>query len=291
MDPWFNLPHRATNAYANAFASVLDQQLEAGRRAWIEYSNEVWNPQFQQTGFARDRGIALGINTLEGKRDDFAGMLHFYSRRSKQLFAIFEQTLGGTARLRRVMATQAVNPFLTQEILGFENGASATDVFAIAPYFGDTIVEQARRDELLALGVDGVFDWLQNDNNAVLDFGSLPSVDRFVQEQADTVAAFGIPLTSYEGGQHFIGAGSFQNDEELNALMDAVNRDPRMKTVYATYLANWRARTGGVFHHYVNSDRWSRFGRWGAKEFPTQARSAAPKYDALMSYIASEPLP
>jgi hypothetical protein len=151
-------------------------------------------------------------------------------------------------------------------------------------------VDQARRDELVSLGVDGVFDWLLNDNNAVLDFGSLASVDGFVAAQAQTLAGFGIPLISYEGGQHFIGAGAFQNDDELNALFDAVNRDPRMGQVYAAYLGNWRARTDGEFHHYVNSDRWSRFGRWGAKEFPSQPRSEAPKYDALLTFIADNPL-
>lgn len=291
MDPWFNIPHRATDSYVRGFATLLEAQLEPGRRAYIEYSNEVWNPQFRQTGYAIDRGIALGINTLEGNRDDFAGMLHFYARRARQVMDLFEETMGGTTRLRRVMATQAVNGFLTQEILNFENAAAATDVFAIAPYFGDTISDPARRDELLSLGVDGVFDWLRNDDNAVLDFGSLPSVDRAVQAQVEVLAEFGIPLTSYEGGQHFVGVFQFQDDGELNALMDAVNRDPRMKDVYAEYLANWRNRTGGVFHHFLNSDRWSRFGRWGAKEYPTQPRSAAPKYDALMDYVASAPLP
>jgi len=138
--------------------------------------------------------------------------------------------------------------------------------------------------------VDGVFDWLANDNNATLDFGSLPSIDNVVAAQVATLAPFGIPLTTYEGGQHFLAAGSVANDPELNALMDDVNRDPRMKQVYTTYLNNWQTRTGHVFHHFSNCDRWSVFGRWGSKEFPSQSMDDAPKYDALMEFIASKPL-
>lgn len=290
MDPWFNIPHRASNAYATSFAKVLQAQLEPGRRAYIEYSNEVWNPIFTQTQFATQQGIRQGINVLEGKRDDFAGMLHFYSRRSKQIFNLFQQAMGGVERIRRVMASQAVNNFLTQEILSFENGAEVTDVFAVAPYFGDTIVDSQRRAELLRLGVDGIFDWLLKDNNPILDFGSLASIDRAIGAQMEVLSAFGIPLTSYEGGQHFLAAGPFQFDPALNDLMDAVNRDPRMKTVYLRYLDQWRQRTGNVFHHFVNCDRWSPFGRWGAREFPTQPPSQAPKFSALMTYIANQPL-
>ena len=42
----------------------------------------------------------------------------------------------------------------------------------------------------------------------------------------------GIPLASYEGGQHFVGVGGLAWDEPLNQLLDAANRDARMRTVY-----------------------------------------------------------
>lgn len=288
-DPWFNVPHRADDAWVAGFAALLDAQLEPGRRAYVEYSNEVWNSIFPQTAYATRKGIEAGIDTLEGRRDAFAGMLHFYARRARQVFAIVADVMDGTDRIRRVLATQAVNPFLTREILGFEDAAASTDAFAIAPYFGDTIVSQAKRDELLALGIDGVFRWLLHDDDAVLDHGSLASVDRAIRAQAATVADFGLPLIAYEGGQHFVAAGAFQRDPALNALLDDVNRDPRIALVYEAWLDAWRAAGGSELHHFVNTDRWSIFGRWGAKEFPGQPRSEAPKYDALMRWIAQHP--
>lgn len=291
MDAWFNIPHLASNSYANSFAKLLNAQLEPDRGAFVEYSNEVWNGQFSQTAYALAQGQALHLDTLDnGNTDAATGMVRFYSKRQQEICDIFNKRMTLPNQFRCVMATQAAVPYFTDEILKFGKAAEKTDVMAIAPYFGDTIVDSAKRDELLKLGVDGVFDWLQNDNNAVLDFGSLPNIDREVEAQMNVVDRYSIPLTSYEGGQHFLAAGAFANDDALNALMDAVNRDPRMKTVYLTYLHNWASRTRNVFHHYVNTGRWSRFGRWGAKEYPSQPIGEAPKYDALMTYIDSKPL-
>jgi len=46
-----------------------------------------------------------------------------------------------------------------------------------------------------------------------------------------------------------------------------------MKTVYLTYLNNWRARSNEVFWHFTNTDRWNKFGRWGSREFSSQTRA------------------
>jgi hypothetical protein len=291
IDPWVNIPHLATDAYVRSLAALLRDQLKAGLRVHIEYSNETWNGIFVQSTYVQDRGEALGLNLPENDR--FIGGLRFYSLRAQQVFDAFDRVFGAqrASRVRRVMATQAVNPFLTQTILKFGRAANKTDAFAIAPYFGDTIVEEAKANEIKRLGVDGVFDWLLNDNNAILDFGSLASLDRAVGDQKAMVQGFGLPLITYEGGQHFLAAGSFQNDADLNAIMDSVNADPRMRQVYLNYLGNWRQRSQEVFWHYLNVDRWSRFGRWGSKQFASQTRAQAPKFDGLQTYIEQQPLP
>lgn len=294
IDPWFNIPHKANNAYVAKLADLVRDQLETGRKAYFEYSNEVWNGIFSQTEFAIKQGKKFKLNKIPEGTDDYIGMVRFYSKRSQEIFAILEKEIVDKSRFKRVMSTQAVNSGFTDEILKFKDAATVTDFFAIAPYFGDTIVTQAKRDELLRLGVDGVFDWLVNNNNSILDYGSLTAVDAKVLEQVQTASAYSIPIISYEGGQHFLGAdageGDFQSDAALNSLFDSVNRDPRMKTIYLMYLTNWRARTGQQFNHYVNCDGWSQFGRWGSKEYPSQSLTDAPKYDALMSYISSNPL-
>lgn len=290
-DPWINLPHQASDAWAATAATILREQLEPGRVAYVEYSNETWNGIFTQAEFVQDRGQALGLDQPEDNR--FIAGLRFYSQRAQQLFDQFDLVFGAARaeRLLRVCATQAVNPFLTQTILEFGEAADKCDRFAIAPYFGDTVVETERGEAFKAAGVDGVFSWLQT-GTPDLGFGSLAELDAAIAAQKETVDAFGIPLITYEGGQHFLAAGPVQFDEALNALMDAVNRDPRMKTAYLDYLDSWRTSGGDeVFWHYLHTDRWSVFGRWGSRESTTQPRAQAPKFDALQTYIENRPLP
>ena len=289
VDPWFNIPHLATDDYIKQFAGILKTQLAPARRAYIEYSNEVWNSGFSQTTYAYNQAISLGISN--SKVDNWTGMIRFYSMQSQHVFVLFESVMGGTSRIRRVMSTQAVVPYFTQVIMDYGQAAHKTDIFAIAPYFGSIISNSTQENELLTLGVNGVFDWLFNDNNAILTYGSLPFIDRVVEAQVSALKPYGVPLTTYEGGQTFVVTGSILYDKAVNNLMDAVNRDPRMKQVYLTYLNNWRNRTGQIFHHYVHACRWSVYGRWGAKEYDAQPQANAPKYDAIMTYMAKNPLP
>ena len=368
MDPWLNIPHLATIAdttnattgvvtksYVKQFAAMLKTHLEPGRKAYIEYSNEVWNFQFLQSVFASDQAnscgtqggqlcpeFALSVGKFAGENDPGAAFVRFYSKRAQQIFTIFDEVLGAQRPnlIRRVMATQAVVPYFTDQILSFGNGAAMADVFAIAPYFGDTITDfnddftpeddrffygscgtdfttpaaLTRRKAFIAAGVNGVFDWLNGVAGAPdLGYGSFKCVFPLVRQQAEVATSHGVPLTSYEGGQHFLlsPVNFFTTDPDeiaLNALFDQLNRDPRMQAAYVSYLGKWRAATntdntlnngirinaplvapdGAVFHHFTNSDSWSPFGRWGAKEFPNQVTS--PKFKALLSYIANKPM-
>jgi hypothetical protein len=293
MDPWFCIPHRATDDYVTAFATLVRDQLEASRTVYVEYSNEVWNGQFAQTGFVRDQGDALNLGMIDHDGDPGTpevenvtiGMLRFYSRRARQIHQIFTTVFGGSSRLQRVMSTQAVVPFFSQTILEFEGAAALADRFAIAPYFGDTAASADQVAAYKSLGVDGIFEWLIGARTEPRLELNLPRVDQVVASQVEVVSRFSLPLITYEGGQHFVGALGFESDPELNVIFDAVNRDPRMHDVYTTYLTNWRGRSAETFWHFASADRWSRFGRWGALEFQTQPRSDAPKFDAIHDFI------
>lgn len=50
-DPWFSMPHQGDDDFIRRFAELVEARLEPGRRVYIEYSNEVWNPQFKQHGW------------------------------------------------------------------------------------------------------------------------------------------------------------------------------------------------------------------------------------------------
>ena len=47
-EPWVNIPHLADDDYVRRFATLVRDTLPEEFRVWLEYSNEVWNSQFDQ---------------------------------------------------------------------------------------------------------------------------------------------------------------------------------------------------------------------------------------------------
>jgi hypothetical protein len=275
-DPWFTLPHQADDDFVRQFATVVRDRLDPSLRAWVEYSNEVWNGIFAQAGWARDQGRAAGLGP-----SDFEAQLQFYSRRAVQVFAIWDEVFGGTSRLVRVMASQAANSWVSEQVLGFEGAAGPSDALAIAPYLGGYLGGPSEQARVAAMSVDDLANELQT--------VALPEAQGWMTAQAAVAATNGVELAAYEGGQHLAGNGGVENDDAINALFDAVNRDPRMGDLYRAYLAAWRAAGGRFFVHFVNCAGWSKWGRWGALEFMTQPRDDSPKFDALQNFLETNP--
>lgn len=273
-DPWFTVPHLADDAYVTQLATYLRDHVDPSLRVYVEHSNEVWNGQFAQATYARDRGLELGLSS-----DAFQAQLLYHSQRSLQIFQIFETVFGDADRLVRVMASQAANPWVSTQVLDFGDALAHTDALAIAPYFGGYLGGPSEQARVAAMSVDELVTELRNE--------ALPTAAGWMTEQAAVAAARGVRLIAYEGGQHLAGNGGVENDETINALFDAVNRDARMGELYADYLAAWKTAGGELFAHFVNCGGYSKWGRWGALEYLDQPRAAAPKYDALQSFIVN----
>lgn len=285
-DMWVNVPHRATDDYVTQLATLVRDRLEAGRRVYIEYSNEIWNSQFLQGGFAEAEGLALGLDNP--RNNAFISRLRFQARRSVEIFDIFESVFGGTSRIVRVIATQAANAFTAQEALSFENAFLKTDALAVAPYM-DGAGRIGSLANLTSLSVNQIFSELRTD----LVGTATDQVRKMMQDNADVVAplvnADGAPLRliTYEGGQHLLALGPNSGGSAANNLLDNVNRAPEMRDLYHDYLCQWKAVTGGdLFMHFNDVFAYGQSGRWGALEFQDQDPATAPKFMGLSDYIA-----
>ena len=51
--PWFCIPHLADDQFVAEFAQTVKARLKPNFEVYVEYSNEVWNFQFAQTGAGR----------------------------------------------------------------------------------------------------------------------------------------------------------------------------------------------------------------------------------------------
>jgi len=85
IDPWFCLPHLADEEFIRNFTQMVKARLDPSLQIYIEYSNEVWNGQFEQSHYASEQGVKLGLGPREKPWE--AGW-HFTAVRSLEVFQI-----------------------------------------------------------------------------------------------------------------------------------------------------------------------------------------------------------
>ena len=276
-DAWICVPHLATDAFVTSLADMVRDNLEAGLRCYVEYSNEVWNSQFAQAAHCEAMGIAAGLGN-----SPFQSRLLYYSERSVDVFDLFAASFGGPDRLVRVLATQAGNSWTAQQVLGHSNAHQSCDALAIAPYFGPHITN-ANVMQFVGMSGDDLLDYIE----AV----SIPLTVARMHSNANVARTFGLPLIAYEGGQHITMSVSSSSSyrQRIISLMFAANRNQRMHRIYTKYLTSWRLAGGQLFAHYLNVGKFSQYGCWGASEYEGQPMSAAPKARALRDFSRSNP--
>ena len=274
--PWFTLPHRSNDDYAEQFAQMVKARLDPALGVYVEYSNEVWNAMFAQYTHALSLGKAQkpAIDNMQ-----------YYALRSHAVGAIFKKVLG-KQRTVSVLSGQAVNPWTATHGLDYLNrrfGAaqSVIDAVAIAPYFG-VMPDPAAAAVYTTMTLDALFNHVRT--------RILPQALADAARYRAVAETHRLRLIGYEGGQHMVGILGAQNDDRLSLLFDAFNRDPRLKTLYLDYLAGWRQSGGELLVHFSDTGKFSKWGRWGALEYIAQPRAAAPKYDALLHFIEQNPV-
>jgi len=274
--PWFTLPHRSNDAYAEHFAQMVKARLDPALGVYVEYSNEVWNAMFAQYTDAVSLGKAQkpAIDNMQ-----------YYALRSHAVGALFKKVLG-KPRTVSVLSGQAVNPWTATHGLDYLNrrfgiAQSVIDAVAIAPYFG-VMPDPAAAVGYTAMTLDALFNHVRT--------RVLPQAVADLARYRAVAETYRLRLIGYEGGQHMVGILGAQNDDSLSQLFDAFNRDPRIKALYLDYLAGWRQSGGELLVHFNDTGKFSKWGRWGALEYIAQPRAAAPKYDALLQFIEKNPV-
>jgi hypothetical protein len=302
-DPWFTLPHLATDEYARNFATYVRDNLDPSLKAYVEYSNEVWNGMFVQQQWADAQGKARwGANT------QFAYM-KWYGSRAAQIARIWKQVYATQPqRLVTVFATQAggvgiEGTALNAPILPESTPAAKFfDAYAIAPYLGSEIgspdYQKTVRRWLQDAdgGVGRAFRQLRTGDVLTAnpkESRSLGVILEEVRYHAKVAKQYGLELVAYEGGQHLAGFFGVENDEQLTNFFIALNRHPNMYQLYRDLLLGWQQAGGKAFAHYSDIGQPTKWGSWGALEYASQSQTT-PKYQALLDVsrmLSSRPSP
>jgi hypothetical protein len=276
IDPWICIPHLADDNYVKELAKLLVQNLDVSRKIYVEYSNEIWNNQFSQAHYCTDQGMALGLSSNE-----FQSRLYYNSRRSAEIFKIFEEEIDDNSRIVRVIASQAANSWTAEQLLEGLNDSSINptsaraDQLAIAPYFGgsiaDDIVENGEVDSIT------ISEILERAEDAVI-----LQTGVWTRENKNVADDFNVGLITYEGGQHLVGTGGNENNEILTEKLILANKDPYMKDIYSKMFDTWFQKGGSLFSVFSNIGSSSKWGSWGVLEYQNQPTEHAPKFDAIL---------
>lgn len=276
-DIWINIPHSANDEYVRSLATLLRAQVDPELKIYVEWSNEVWNDAFRQAAEVRRLGLAAGL----GGGDEHLARLQYQSRRTRQVFEIFEDVFKGQMdRIVRVVGTQVGNTFNDDALFSFENLDQHADALAVAPYFGGGIGHANNANIIKNGGVSWVLDELEQ--------VELPDTITWIQAAANSAAKWKVRLIAYEGGQHVVATPDIHNDTEVTAVLEAAQRSPRMGRMYQRLLDAWQAAGGELFVHYTFSGRWTKWGYWGALEANDAVLDGdgAHKYRAIMDWAA-----
>ncbi len=293
-DPWFNIPHQATDNYIRNFAQVVKEQLDPNLKAHFEFSNEVWNWQFDQAQYAHEKGQERWGDDVE------TAWVEWYGMRSAQMAQILDDVYGSEAddRLVKVISTQTAYEGIEKSILesphwveeGNPEPYTLFDAYAVTAYFGGDIGNQENYETISQWieqdregAFEKVFQELKDGSQA--DLKSSKSVEEIIDNLAyqSTVAAnHDLDLVTYEAGTHVVAtSGEAKNDEEFTDFLIELNRRPEMGDLYNELFQGWEEVGGTLFNHFVDVGRASKNGSWGAL---AHLNDSTPRWEAIKTF-------
>lgn len=296
-DLWLNIPHQATDAYVTNLATYARQQLQTHQRVVIEYSNEVWNLIFPQGNWVQEQGQSQWPND---PTDPYFKRINWYGKRANEVIGLWKQAWGDQAhRVTGVMGGQLSNETIAQVALdcplwaaqnGGQDCTGNIDALTIAPYFGGYFGSAEYYDQVSnwiaqgqAVALDNLFADLTQGGLLPDGQSGLEQAIGWMDQAKATADAYDLGFVAYEGGQHMVGVGALINDDALTALFNAANRDPRMFSIYETYLQAWREAGGQLFCLWISMSSFDRFGNWGIQESMDDTDN--PKYRAVQAFL------
>jgi hypothetical protein len=296
-DPWFCMPHGATDEYVTHFARYVKDHLEGDRQVYVEYSNEVWNGVFEQNRWVAQQGKNTWPNS---SNSDYTKGINWYSKRTTEIIQLWEQVFGEEKdRVVGVMGGQAANIEVAKQALSYawadrplSHADSGIDAIAIAPYFGHYIGSPEHQAQAIVWateadgGLNKLFDEITK--GGVLSNspkgGALQQAYDWIEDHVELAQQEHLQLIAYEGGQHLAGFGGVENHEGITKLFIEANRDRRMGEIYREYIQRWFELGGGLFINFSDIAQPSKWGSWGALEYVNQTSS--PKYDAILDFLS-----
>ena len=307
-DLWLNLPVAATDNFLGHLADLTHAQLDTTRKLYIELGNELWNYS-EPYAFGRAYALAqaeltwpgimgthrswqdpddvinepLMVHSWQGKRTIEACELfreHWQDDADRVVCVIAGQFGGSTWGLNQLVLE---SPVYVQES-GGRSAGSVVDAFAVGTYIGEEegviTFDRSSPETFFAEATRFVNGTGEYDASA-----AEPGMRYAVRADRQLAAQYGLPLTAYEGGHHFIGS-SYTRDVIANHTL--------MYDLYRSLFTMWQEEACGLFVHYAGiiprgqnevgqEPEYFQSENFGIIE--TQTQTQTPKLDAVLDVM------
>lgn len=283
IDPWFCIPHRATDQYVAEFAKLVHAKLDPKLKAYVEVSNEIWNWGFLQAGWMlQSRRLGDMVEAKGGKPWEASGKGTSHPERIGALFGhvlqVWQNAWPAADRKRsiRVCATQTGWLEVALRTIDATMANGGCDAVAQTAYFGPN---DEHYDRWAARGAALTGEEVINDMRMVVSKQAQPGAALTAAQHAKKL---GLRYLVYEGGQHL----QPKNQAELpyNPALGAAQTLPAMYDLYLETLRT-EVHLGCSLFCAFNSvgGQGSRWGSWGVTTSYDQPVANAPKYRALLA--------
>jgi len=229
-DAWVSIPATASDDYVINLArlwlqgdtvdGVMYPGLDPSLNIYVEYSNEVWNPDFQDYRLNRNAAVdevrhgAVAFD-YDGSTDDTVWAWRRTGKRIKEISDDFRGVFGNAAmgtRIRPILSAQQGTPDVGREGLLFIDNMYGSQ-HAVSYY-------------LYGFGGAAYYSPDNNSNALTLDtvFATLLTRDwiKDIQIHTDWASVYGLKHVAYEGGP------ALETTGHSDAVKAAAVRDPRM---------------------------------------------------------------
>lgn len=297
-DPWFCMPHLATDDYITSFATYVRDNLNPALVAHYEYSNEVWNFQFEQAQWALKQAEARWP-------DQGDGWMQVYGGRSADMAVLLDAVHGDEpARYRKVITAHTawvdLNHAALDAPLWVAEGADRKppkthfDAYAVTGYFDGGLgrpenIQQIRSwreqgdAEAFTLMAEQIMDGRHIAGEAAGT--TMEILEEKWKAQKDIARDADLALVMYEGGSHIVvDYAAIENDPELLEFYTRFHYSEQMGQLYHRALTAFEAAGGEFFNVFVEVAGPGPSGFWGARRYVADDN---PRWRAIADYNAS----
>lgn len=293
-DPWFTMPHKADSSYLQRFADYVAKELDRNLIPYVEYSNELWNWQFDQ---AQDLLAEANARWPDPETAPDAAWLQIGAEHAVEMAKEWQSVF--RTQGRQVMIVGAVQTgwpgleqaFFEAPALPDLKPARFFDAYAVAGYFeaaGEFGMPSVRGwvdaaqslaqleakqqgltgDEARAYIREHRHDAAHVALNSIVSEGYLKQrlFDQWRQHK-ETADKYGLRFITYEGGTHIVGHGAAIQDTVLAEFFEDFNYSPYISGLYAQLMDEWRRIGGYEFNIFVDISPPSEWGSWGALRY------------------------